>query len=83
MRSEESPAQSLGKRIRYARLKRLWTQERLACESGVGRVTIARIETGATRPRVGTVHALAKALGVKPSSLVPDPGALWPRRGDR
>jgi transcriptional regulator with XRE-family HTH domain len=45
------------------RLVRGVTQEQLAERTGVGRVTIARIEQGAD-PRVGTALRLAAALAV-------------------
>jgi transcriptional regulator with XRE-family HTH domain len=51
--------------LRYARLL---TQGQLAHESGVSRVTIARIEAGGgTRP--ATAHRLATALHVDPEEL--------------
>ena len=46
------------------------SQRRLAKLSGVGHITIARIETGGCDPRLSTVQALAKALEVKISKLV-------------
>jgi transcriptional regulator with XRE-family HTH domain len=48
------------------------TQEELAAASGVGRVTIARLETGQSEARPSTTRALAKALGVKASVLMSD-----------
>ena len=64
-------------RVRAARVARLWTQEDLAQRAGVGRATIARIETGTWVPRMRTIRALAEALEVGPADLVPDPGAIW------
>ena len=46
------------------------SQRGLAKLSGVGHITIARIETGVCDPRLSTVQALAKALEVKISKLV-------------
>ena len=46
------------------------TQERLASESGVNRVTIARFETGKSSPKLGTLKRLAAALGVPIDELV-------------
>ena len=46
------------------------TQEQLAAVSGVHRVTIARIETGASSPNVDTLKQLADALGVLVDDLI-------------
>lgn len=78
MPASEAPAPgTVGDRVRAARVRRMWTQELLAEQSGIGRVTIARIETGKATPRMRTVRALAAALGVDHSTLVPNPEALW------
>jgi transcriptional regulator with XRE-family HTH domain len=77
MSSPQSPDSSVGARVRAARVGRMWTQERLAEKSGVGRVTIARIEAGTTVPRMRSVRALAEALEVEPDSLVPNPHEVW------
>ena len=47
-----------------------FSQRGLAKLSGVGHITIARIETGGCDPRLSTLQALAKALDVKISKLV-------------
>lgn len=46
------------------------TQEKLAAAAGVGRVTIARIESGEQSPSYKTLLALAAALGVEPANLL-------------
>lgn len=46
------------------------TQEQLAEASGVCRVTIARIETGAVSPKAETLKRLADALGVLVDDLM-------------
>ena len=63
--------------LRSLRLARFMTQEALAEASGVGRATIARIESGHTTPQIRTIHALARALAVRPEELVASPDALW------
>ncbi|HEY8693972.1 MAG TPA: helix-turn-helix transcriptional regulator [Chloroflexota bacterium] len=47
------------------------TQKELAEAAGVSRVTVARLEIGASSYPV-TIRKLAKALGVKPSELMAD-----------
>jgi transcriptional regulator with XRE-family HTH domain len=73
-------SQQVGDRLRLLRLARFMTQDQLAHSSGVGRVTIARLESGHTTPQMRTVRALAAALDVAPNELVPDPAVVWPRR---
>ncbi|MGG5258568.1 DUF805 domain-containing protein [Phycicoccus avicenniae] len=66
--------------LRDERLRRGWSQERLAAESGVGVRTVQRLEGGA-RPGRATAEALAAALGVDPTMLLPDPvGEAVPAR---
>jgi DNA-binding XRE family transcriptional regulator len=56
--------------VQRARERRGITQEQLAARVGVGRVTIARIETGRMRPNVDTAWLIAKALRVKLDTLM-------------
>ena len=56
-------------RLREERKRSRLTQEELAAVSGVNRVTIARIETGATRAKPETARKLARALKVDPTEL--------------
>ncbi|HXN23229.1 MAG TPA: helix-turn-helix transcriptional regulator [Candidatus Dormibacteraeota bacterium] len=54
-----------GKRLRHLRSKAELTQEDLAGRVGVARHTIWRLEKGpAFNPRLRTIQAIAKALGV-------------------
>jgi transcriptional regulator with XRE-family HTH domain len=55
--------------LREERKRSRLTQEELALVSGVGRVTIARLETGASKAKPATVEKLAKALKVGPGDL--------------
>ena len=57
-------------KLAEARQARGWTQEKLAEVSGVHRVTIARIETGASSPNVDTAKQLANALGVLVDDII-------------
>ena len=56
-------------RLREERKRSRLTQEELALISGVDRVTIARLETGAARAKPETARKLAKALKVEPEDL--------------
>ncbi len=60
--------QRLG-RLREERKRSRLTQEELALISGVSRVAIARLETGAAQAKPETVRKLAKALKIKPEDL--------------
>lgn len=57
-------------RLRATRERALLTQAELAERAGLQRVTVNRIETGATEARISTVRRLAAALGVDPGALM-------------
>ncbi len=57
-------------RLQEERKRSRLTQEELARISGVSRVSIARLETGATRAKPETARKLARALKVEPEELV-------------
>lgn len=63
---------TVGERLRFARGRKVWTQEDLARESGVPVITISRIENDRHegRPRQSTVRRLATALGADPAWLL-------------
>jgi len=66
---------ALGREVRAWRQSRGLTQVALASRSGVGRVTIARLEAGAVQEcRVGTLARLCAALGLELAAV--SPGAL-------
>lgn len=52
-----------GKRVRDERERQDLTMDQLAAKSGVAKNTIARVETGETKPRGATRKAIAEALG--------------------
>lgn len=57
--------------LRDARLKRGWTQERLARESGVHQATVSKLEAAAyPNPTLRTRDRLANALRVSPAALI-------------
>lgn len=55
----------IGERMKRARRRRAWTQERLAREADLTVRTLHRVETGAVEPRPSTLNKLAGALGVR------------------
>jgi transcriptional regulator with XRE-family HTH domain len=56
--------------LRRVRERAALTQEELARRSGVGRATIAGLETGSRRAQPRTIQRLAGAIGVDPNELV-------------
>ena len=56
--------------LKKERQRRQLTQMELAKISGVDRSTITRLERGATRASPVTMSKLARALKVKPNTLV-------------
>jgi transcriptional regulator with XRE-family HTH domain len=60
----------MAKRLKALRAERGWSQADLAERSGVSRIHIARIETNQREPTLGVIEKLAKALKVKPSTLL-------------
>lgn len=59
----------LGQRIRDARRMRNMTQETLAIESGLARVSITNIELGKQNP-MARIHQLSAALGMPIQEIV-------------
>ena len=62
---------TVGPAIRFARLAKRWSQQRVADRSGVSRETIYRIECGRT-PDPDTVMRICGVLGIRVVDLVPD-----------
>jgi transcriptional regulator with XRE-family HTH domain len=65
----------LGTLIRDRRKKLLLTQRDLAARIGISRASLANIETGRQKVLVHQLYALAAALNLKPSDLLPPPAA--------
>ncbi len=67
---------TLGQRIRRLRNAAGLSQDALAREAGVGRVTLVRLEKGEQTPRYKTLGAIARALGADVSDLLAEPEFL-------
>jgi len=55
--------------LKELRLKKLWSQAKLAKLSGVSRTTIVAIENNQHIPQLLTIHKLANALGIDASEI--------------
>jgi transcriptional regulator with XRE-family HTH domain len=60
----------VGKNVMRIRVKKGWTQERLAEKSGFSQQYISSLEKGARNPTVITLYELAQALGVSHLDLL-------------
>ena len=67
---------TLGQRIRRLRNAASLSQDALAREAGIGRVTLVRLEKGEQTPRYQTLGAIAKAIRVDVSDLLVEPEIL-------
>lgn len=54
----------LGKRIRFLRLQKKWSQEDLALEADVNKNYISDLERGSRNPTIKILEKIAKALGI-------------------
>lgn len=63
----------IGDKVRAERVKRFWTQDRLAEEANISPRQVVRIEADEVEPRFSTIRKLAEAFGIEPSDL-----ADWP-----
>lgn len=67
----------IGDSLKAARTRLRWTRETLAHHSGISWSAIAQIESGRRRDvRLGTLSALAEALGVSVDYLIGNPGTI-------
>ena len=64
------PVPGLGRKLKAARDRAGLTQEALARKARIGRVYLARLESGRYDPRASIVVRLAKALGVGTDDLL-------------
>ena len=61
-----------GERLRHLRTKKGLSQEQLADAAGLHRTHISLIERNHRSVRLESLERLASALGVQPSTLIPD-----------
>lgn len=62
----------LGKNIRAIRLKRDWTQEKLAEMAGIHPVYVSYIEKGTRNPSIAKILQIASALKCTPAEIFED-----------
>lgn len=62
--------QIIGDHVRRAREDAKLTQEQLWERAGVKRLTLQRIESGATDPRIGWLLRIARALDINVADLL-------------
>src|SRR5690348_10951180 len=60
-----------GERLRALRTKAGLTQTELSEKAGLRQTHVSQLERGAVEPRLGTIIALADALGIEPAQLLP------------
>jgi transcriptional regulator with XRE-family HTH domain len=70
MTISERDALVFGRTLCLTRCRRGLSQEALARQSGLGRDTIYKLESGIRSPTLGSVLALADALNVDPCELL-------------
>ena len=63
-------ARALGRRLRYLRAMRGWTQVELSRRVPTSRAYLGKLERGRVLPRYITLVRLAACLGVAPAELV-------------
>ena len=57
-------------KLKQARTSKKLTQTALAAKAGIGVSYVSMLERGQRSPPLDTLEALAKALGVQPTSLL-------------
>lgn len=62
--------QNLGKRVRFLRHRRGWSQEELHLKSGLGRAFTGHVERGEMDIGTDTLYKLAKVFEMKLSQLL-------------
>lgn len=69
----EHAPNTVGQRLRDARLIRGWTLDQLSERSGVSRRMIVNVEAGSTNPSLATLLRLSAAMGIALASLIAEP----------
>ena len=63
-------AKKFATRVRFERIKRKFSQEKLAELAGIGRSTLTQIEAQTASPTLDIVEKIASALGFEPYELL-------------
>ena len=63
-------ARKFATRVRFDRIKRKYSQEKLAELAGIGRSTLTQIEAQTSSPTLDIVEKIASALGFEPYELL-------------
>ena len=63
-------AKKFATRVRFERIKRKFSQEKLAELAGIGRSTLTQIEAQTSSPSLDIVEKIASALGFEPYELL-------------
>jgi quercetin dioxygenase-like cupin family protein/DNA-binding XRE family transcriptional regulator len=71
--SQATPAESLGVRLRHARMVRQLTLKALAEQAGCSESLLSKVEGGHATPSLATLHRLALALSTNIAALVSGP----------
>lgn len=61
---------AFGKRVRYLREKKHWSQEELAYRADVSNTYLSQLESGKREPCLGKMKGLSEAFGISLSQLV-------------
>lgn len=61
---------ALGREIAAARVRKGWSQQRLAQETGVSQSSLKHYETGKRVPTVTTLIVLGRALGISAGDML-------------
>lgn len=63
-------AKKFATRVRFERIKRKYSQEKLAELAGIGRSTLTQIEAQTSSPTLDIVEKIASALGFEPYEML-------------
>jgi transcriptional regulator with XRE-family HTH domain len=63
----------IGERVKAERVRRFWTQDKLAERAGISQKALSKIENNEVEPRFSTILKLAEALEVEPADLADRP----------
>jgi transcriptional regulator with XRE-family HTH domain len=66
------PLKNIGKKIRFYRQQKKWSQEQLANKLGKNKSYISRVENGKERPNLEFLVSVADALGINVKDLFDD-----------